>query len=69
MPSQDLKNACTVAPKHLQLDILYDLTRRFMLLAWTGSLIENLELAELFQILLVATKFFFFLRIKEMFEY
>lgn len=40
-----------------------------MLLAWTGSLIENLELAELFQILLVATKFFFFLRIKEMFEY
>ena len=41
-----------------------------MLLAWTGSLIENLELAELFQILLVATNFFFFfLRIKEMFEY
>ena len=31
-----------------------------MLLAWTGSVIENLELAELFQILLVATKFFFF---------
>ena len=31
-----------------------------MLLAWTGSLIENLELAELFQILLVATNFFFF---------
>ena len=42
-----------------------------MLLAWTGSLIENLELAELFQILQVATIFFFFffLRIKEMFEY
>ena len=31
-----------------------------MLLAWTGSLIENLELAELFQILQVATNFFFF---------
>ena len=35
-----------------------------MLLAWTGSLIENLELAELFQILQVATNFFFFFGIQ-----